>query len=216
MSFDLEPFAAECRVKDPAGFARRCEALRLLLEKANETTNLTRITGPEDFAVKHAADSLSIARYFPELAEQELRIADVGCGAGFPSLILALAFPQLKITAIDSTGKKIAFVQQAAETLGLTNLRAVHGRANELNRKPEFQRQFDMVTARAVAAAESIVKDTLKFPVPRGRFILYQSPERAETDAAAVKHAHCRITEVFDLPGNAGKRCFLEIIASRI
>ena len=212
MTFDLTRFAAACGVAEPETFAARCEKLRQMLEEANRTTNLTRIVGETDFAVKHAADSLVIGRIFPEIAEKDLRIADVGCGAGFPSLILALAYPRLRVTAIDSTGKKIAFVAAAAAKLGLVNLTAVHGRANELNRKEEFRRRFDIVTARAVAPAASIVRDCRNFLTSGGRFLLYQSPERAETDRAELRHARCRITETFELPENAGKRCFLEIV----
>ena len=215
MNFDLTGFAAECHVKDARGFAEKCAQLRELLEEANKITNLTRILGEQDFAVKHAADSLSIGKYFPELAEKPLRIADIGCGAGFPSLILAIAYPQLVITSIDSTGKKIAFVADAAKKLGLTNLTAIHGRANELNRKQEFMRRFDIVTARAVAEAASICRDTTKFLTPRGRYILYQSPERAESDSAKLQKMRCRITEVFELPESAGQRCFLEIVPEK-
>lgn len=215
MSFDLAAFARDCGVSEPEKFAARCETLRQMLEEANRTTNLTRIVGETDFAVKHAADSLMIGKVFPELAVRPLRIADVGCGAGFPSLILALAYPQLRITAIDSTGKKIAFVADAAEKLGLDNLAAVHGRANELDRQDAFRRRFDVVTARAVAPAASIVRDCRHFPAPGGRFLLYQSPDRAETDRAEVKGMTCRITPAFDLPEDAGKRCFLEIFPGK-
>ena len=212
MSFDLASFARDCGAAESETFAARCETLRRMLEEANRTTNLTRIVGETDFAVKHVADSLMIGKVFPELAVRPLRIADIGCGAGFPSLILALAYPALRITAIDSTGKKIAFVADAARQLGLDNLTAVHGRANELDRQTAFRRQFDVVTARAVAPASSIVRDCRHFPSPGGRFLLYQSPDRAEADRAEVKHARCRVTPAFELPENAGKRCFLEIV----
>ncbi len=212
MSFNLAAFAAECHVADPAGFAERCGTLRVFLEETNGKINLTRIAGEEDFAVKHVADSLSIARFFPEIAEKTLEIADIGCGAGFPSLVLAMAYPRLRVTAIDSTGKKAAFVGEAAKLLHLKNLKPIHGRANELNRKAEFAKKFDIVTARAVAPAETILRDCRNFPARGGRFILYQSPERAETDSGSLKlPVRCRITPAFDLPCNAGRRCFLEI-----
>ena len=82
MSFDLAVFAAGSGVADAELFAERCEFLRQLLEKANESVNLTRITGFDDFNIKHAADSLMIARAFPALTGQELTVADIGCGAG--------------------------------------------------------------------------------------------------------------------------------------
>lgn len=216
MTFRLAGYAALCGVADPEGFAGQCEALRDLLVEANKTVNLTRITEPEEFAVKHVADSLSIAREFPELTTGYGKIADIGCGAGFPSLVLAMAFPNLRITAIDSTGKKTAFVERAIAALGLRNVRVVHGRSNELNCKPQFRHQFDVVTARAVAAAPIIYLDACDFIKRRtGRFILYKTPQQAAEDLPALEIA-CRkspviwrTTEVFELPGGAGQRLFL-------
>jgi 16S rRNA (guanine527-N7)-methyltransferase len=154
--FNLSAYANSCNVKDPGKFTENCRILHAFLEEYNTHVNLTRLTSPEDFCYKHVCDSLSIANVFPEIAEKPLAIADIGCGAGFPSLILAAAFPQLKITAIDSIGKKITFVKLAAEKLQLNNLTAIHGRSNELNCKVEFQRKFDIVTARAVAPSPKI------------------------------------------------------------
>ena len=97
MSFDLKEFAAGCLVEKPEEFAARCETLRQLLEETNKYVNLTRITGKEEFDLKHAADSLLIVKFFPEIANGDFQVADLGCGAGFPSLILATAFPRLQI-----------------------------------------------------------------------------------------------------------------------
>ncbi len=215
MAFDLVGFAAECGVTDPEHFTRACLRLRELLEEANRTVNLTRIVAPEAFAVKHVADSLSIARFFPELRSETLHVADIGCGAGFPSLVLALAFPQLRLTAIDSTGKKTAFVERTAATLGLRNCRVITGRSCELNRRGECKHRFDVVTARAVAPARTIWKDARDFPNRNGRFIFYKTPEQAETDLPEVSaasrehHTTWRLTPVFELPENCGSRLFL-------
>ena len=122
MNFSLSDYAANCGVASPENFAKKCAVLREYLIEVNQTTNLTRITEENDFNIKHVADSLGLALCFPELPKESLRIADLGCGAGFPSLILALAFPHWHITSIDSTGKKINFVRSAAEKLGLSNL----------------------------------------------------------------------------------------------
>ena len=215
MAFDLAAFARECGVAEAEHFAARCEELRQFLEVVNRVTNLTRIIEPEDFQLKHVADSLSIAKFFPELRTESLRIADIGCGAGFPSLVLAMAFPALKITAIDSTGKKIDFVTAAAEEFHLTNLRAVHGRSSELNRMPEFRNRFDIVTARAVATAPKIVGDAPDFPKRDGRFILYKTPAQAEEDLPELKRLAAKfqrqwhVEGPFALPGDCGERCFL-------
>ena len=218
MNFSLLDYAAECGIADSANFVEKCAVLREYLVEVNQTTNLTRITDETDFNIKHVADSLGLPRCFPQLIEKELRIADLGCGAGFPSLILALAFPQWHITSIDSTGKKINFVRSAAEKLGLSNLTAVHGRVNELNRKAEFQFKFDVVTARAVATAPSLARDAANFPSRNGSFILYKTPGQAEEDMPVLlkdfKNFKWQTTEAYQLPGEAGTRLF--VVGKRI
>ncbi|MBR7105045.1 MAG: 16S rRNA (guanine(527)-N(7))-methyltransferase RsmG [Lentisphaeria bacterium] len=213
MSFSLADYAASLNVPHGETFAENCGRLRIFLEEANRITNLTRITEEEEFNIKHAADSLGLIRLFPELMEKNLRLADLGCGAGFPSLILALAFPHWQITAIDSTGKKVNFVRSAAEHLGLNNLTAVHGRVNELNRKKEFQSSFDVVTARAVAASDSLARDAFAFPAPDGRFIFYKTPGQAEEEMPrlpkAVKGFVWHTTASYELPQEAGTRLFV-------
>ena len=209
--FSLSAFSAECRVADPERFTLLCGRFFDLLTSANADFNLTRITSREDFEIKHVADSLAVARCFPELAEKAWRIADIGCGAGFPSLILAAAFPKLEVTAIDSTHKKVAFVAAAARELGLENLRPVAGRAVELSRLPEFSGRFDVVTARAVATAEKLCREGRRMLVPGGRFILYKTPGQADELAAlgADRSVRWEKTPEFALPGEVGRRLFL-------
>lgn len=217
--FDLAAHAAGLGVKEPERFAARCEALRRLLERENGKTNLTRITEPAAFAVKHVADSLGIAGFFPEFAAAPLRVADIGCGAGFPSLVLALAFPQLRITAIDSRHKKTAFVQLAARELELDNLAVVTGRSRELNGQAACRRRFDVVTARAVAELATVCADSRDFLAPGGRFILYKTPEQLETELpAAVKLGGklglvFAVSPAFELPEQAGRRQFVTAAA---
>ena len=206
----LSGFAEECHVADPERFARLCGRFFELLTAANARFNLTRITSREDFEVKHVADSLAAARFFPELAHESLRVADIGCGAGFPSVVLAAAFPDLAVTAIDSTQKKIAFVTEAARDLGLANLHAVAGRAVELARRPEFSGRFDVVTARAVATAEKLCREGRGMLASGGRFILYKTPGQAEELAELPRDRGIRWekTPEFALPGAAGTRLF--------
>jgi len=206
--FDLEAFAADCGVADTAYFAERCGILHALLVAENEKTNLTRITEKEEFKIKHAADSLLLAKAFPSLTKKPISLADIGCGGGFPSLILALAFPNWKICAIDSTGKKTAFVRKAAQFLHLDNCEVVTGRSCELNRKAEFQERFDVVTARAVAKGKVIADDARRFPKKSGYFILYKTPLQAEEDLPELGAAW-RLTSDFELPCGLGTRCFL-------
>ncbi len=211
--FDLAAFAAERNVPEPAVFVEKIRRFQDLLREENAKYNLTRIVESPEFEWKHVADSLAIAGFFPELTRGRWRIADIGCGAGFPSVVLAAAFPDVEITAIDSTGKKANFVRLAAETLSLANLRVVCGRGVELNRKPEFQDAFDVVTARAVAPAAKLFRECSKFPRKKGgRFIFYQSPQQAESELPelfSLTKRHWHKTDAFELPGGAGSRLFL-------
>ena len=213
MEFDFAGFAGKVGVAEPEAFAKKCEELRCFLEEVNKEVNLTRITGKTDFEQKHAADSLLLPLAFPELVTRKLKIADIGCGAGFPSLILALAFPHWQITAIDSIGKKVNFVRQAAEKLGLTNLTAIQGRAVELNRKAEFQKQFDIVTARAVAPSPKLYRETDKFPVAKGKWIFYKTPGQAAEELPEldkIKNICWEVSPEIMLPGDAGTRVFVK------
>ena len=209
--FLLTDFAAGCGVADAERFVRLCGRFFELLSSANTRFNLTRITSREDFEIKHVADSLAMVRCFPELAHGTWRIADIGCGAGFPSAVLAAGFPELQITAIDSTHKKIDFVAEAARELELDNLHPVAGRAVELARLPEFSGRFDVVTARAVATADKICREGRKMLVPGGRFILYKTPGQTDeiSTAGADRSVRWESTPEFSLPGDAGKRLFL-------
>ncbi len=204
-------FAADCGVENPELFARRMLELRVFLEEANRHVNLTRLTGEKDFLIKHVYDSLAAAKYFPALAEQPLTVADIGCGGGFPSLVLAAAFPKLKIKAIDSTGKKIRFVASAAEKFSLRNLTAIQGRSNELNLKKEHIGKFDIVTARAVSTAPLMVASTDNFLRQDGSYLLYKTPEQAAEDLPILEKmgGNWRQSEIFSLPEDAGQRCFI-------
>jgi 16S rRNA (guanine527-N7)-methyltransferase len=123
--------------------------LRLLdeLERWNRTYNLTAIRNREDMLTHHLLDSLSIN---PDL--QGVTVADVGTGAGFPGLPLAVLNPTRRFTLIDSAGKKIRFVQHAARELGLDNVEGVHGRVESMK-----DRTFDTVVARAFAPLPELV-----------------------------------------------------------
>lgn len=212
MSFQLLDFARKLALPEPEKFVANCDKLRLFLEETNRSVNLTRITGEAEFNLKHVADSLTIFQFFPELLTAGFRIADIGCGAGFPSLILALAAPNLELTAIDSIGKKVNFVARAAELLGLTNLHTVHGRAVELNRQTAFRNQFDIVTARAVAPSPKIYGETKNFIRNNGRFIFYKTPSQAAEELPEllrIKNLKWSQSEIFELPENTGSRCFV-------
>jgi len=194
-------------------FLQKMRLLGEFLYEMNLQVNLTAIreTG---FWSLHAADSLSPVHDFPDLFQAGKRIADLGCGAGFPSLVFASAFPELEITSIDSTRKKIDFVNAAAEKLALSNLKGIHGRGNELGRKTPFKGSYDAVFARAVASADVLIREALGFLKPGGSLIVYRTPDQYHSELDFLKKwkkGTFRGTQPFQLPDQAGTRMFLQI-----
>jgi len=211
---DILAQITELGIPDTGGFVEKCARLQAMLRRENEIHNLTRITSDDDFWIKHIYDSAAILRAVPELASGiRIRIGDIGCGAGFPSIVLACAFPSIQVTAIDSNGKKAEFVAKASAELGLANLKAVKGRARELSARPEWQGRFDIVTARAVAASQEICKETRKMLASGGRFVFYKTPSQAAEEMKVLPllaGGYSWTTgPAFELPLGMGSRIFV-------
>lgn len=205
-------FLLSCREDLDDVFFERCRICGEHLYRINETVNLTRIPA-ESFWSKHVCDSLSLLRALPGKAAQALTVCDMGCGAGFPSLILAAACGNWHITALDSTGKKIECVRHAAEAMGLTNLDALHGRAREISRKSPWKGSFDLVTARAVSDSPTLMRESAAFLKKGGVLAVYRTMRQTEEELPLLKTLKCQTdsTDEFDLPGGAGRRMFLLI-----
>ena len=213
--FNLEEFCSQCRIAAAAVFIEKCHILYHLLTAANQDVNLTRIEDEPAFWDRHIADSIAIAEFFPQLASDSLTLTDIGCGAGFPAIPLALAFPQLKITAIDSIAKKTRFVELAAEKLGIGNLEVVTARSRELPHKSGWCERFDIITARAVSDSRTLFRENRQLLRKDGKFIFYKTPEQISAEFEDVRKAsekyglNWQLTSVFELPGGSGKRQFL-------
>lgn len=163
------------------------EKLYLLADRlltVNAQFNLTAIKDPGGVALLHMADCAMAAASLPQGA----RIIDVGCGGGFPSLPLAILRPDLSITAMDATAKKVAYVKETAEYLGLSGITALCGRAEELARQKEYREAFDGATARAVAALPVLCELCLPF-VRVGGFFLALKGRNAKEEWQAAKGA---------------------------
>ncbi|MFN5516601.1 MAG: 16S rRNA (guanine(527)-N(7))-methyltransferase RsmG [Cyanobacteriota bacterium] len=161
------------------------EKLYDCLLAANESFNLTRITAPQEFVEKHLWDSLAGVLSLPELAQaQQSRAIDIGTGAGFPAFPLALTWPQWSITALDSTRKKVTFIETTAQTLGLTQLAALTGRAETLGQAPEHRETYDLALIRAVAESRVCAEYVLPFLKLGGWAVLYRGQTREDELAA--------------------------------
>lgn len=160
---------------------------RLVLEQ-NRVMNLTTITEPHEFAVKHVIDSLSA--WDDEIFQGVEKILDVGTGAGFPAIPLKIFRPQIKFTLIDSLNKRTEFLKRVVAELELDGVEIFHGRAEELSRQKIFREQFDAVTSRAVARLNVLAEYCLPFVKVGGKFVAWKGKifrEELDEARAAIK-----------------------------
>ncbi len=163
-------------------FARLDTYARLLVDW-NEKMNLTAITDPVGIVVKHFADSLTVA---PLLPQGVFSLVDVGTGAGFPGVPLALTRSDCRLTLLDSLNKRLVFLDAVCKELGLP-VTLVHARAEEGGRKPELRERFDVATARAVAALPTLCEYCLPFVKVGGTFLALKGPDGDREQEAAAK-----------------------------
>lgn len=176
---------------------RQFETLTDLLLDWNQRMNLTGITEPSEIAVKHYLDSLSLARVVPRF--DSMRLIDVGAGAGFPGLPLAIAFPQLRATLLDSTRKKLRFIEHASDALGLANVHTVHARAEDAGRNEIHRERYDIVVARAVAKMPALMEYTLPLARPDGQVIAMRGTTAYEDTNEAAKAIELLGGELFTI-----------------
>ncbi|MBQ6829574.1 MAG: 16S rRNA (guanine(527)-N(7))-methyltransferase RsmG [Clostridia bacterium] len=155
-----------------------------LLVEWNEKMNLTAITDPVGIAVKHFADSLSAVPLLPE--KQGIAVIDVGTGAGFPGIPLAIVRPDMRLTLLDSLNKRLTFLSEVCCELGITAT-TVHARAEE-GARGALRERFDVATARAVAALPVLSEYCLPYVKVGGRFVAMKGPE-SEAECAQAKRA---------------------------
>lgn len=171
-----------------------------LLVEWNEKMNLTAIT--EDFEVitKHFLDCLTVQSSID--LTQVKTLVDVGTGAGFPGLVLKIAFPNVKITLIDSLNKRLKFLQEVIDTLGLKDIECVHGRAEDLGKNKLYREQFEVCASRAVANLAVLSEYTLPF-VKKGGYLIALKGQKLDEELTqgqkAVEILGGEIDAVFDV-----------------
>lgn len=149
-----------------------------MLVEWNQMINLTAITVYEDVMKKHFVDSVSLIKAYD--VSKESTVIDVGTGAGFPGLALKIAFPEMKVTLLDSLNKRIHFLNAVIEELGLSKVEAVHGRAEDFAKQGRLRESFDLCVSRAVANLSTLSEYCLPFVRVGGQFISYKSEKIAE------------------------------------
>lgn len=143
-----------------------------LLIEWNKVMNLTGITEFDEVMQKHFLDSLTIVKGIDK--KENLRVLDVGTGAGFPGIPLKIMFPDWEIVLLDSLNKRIKFLNEVVTQIGVEKITTIHGRAEDFARQDEYRECFDLVVSRAVANLSSLAEYCLPYVKQKGRFVSYK------------------------------------------
>ncbi len=184
-----------------------------LLVEWNEKINLTAITDEEGIVIKHFLDSISI---IPFIGTETKSLIDVGTGAGFPGIPVKILNDKIKVTLLDSLEKRIKFLNEVSQNLGLKDIYSIHGRAEDFGSDKKYREQFDIATARAVASLPVLLEYCLPFVKVGGLFIAMKGPDakiEIKDSEKALNVLGGEIMEVkeFSLPNSDNERCIIII-----
>ena len=183
-----------------------------ILIEWNKFMNLTGITKPEEIITKHFIDSLTVS----DKIDKNVRIIDVGTGAGFPGIPIKIAFPETKVILLDSLNKRIKFLNEVIEKLELKNIETIHGRAEEYGKNKNHREKYDIAIARAVAPLNILLEYLMPFAKVNGRCLCMKgssSEEEIENSSNAIKVLGGELikTEDFYIPNTDIKRRIVQV-----
>ncbi len=185
-----------------------------ILTDWNSKMNLTAITDKDEVWLKHFEDSLSLEQMI-DLNEVDT-VIDVGTGAGFPGIPLKIVYPHLRLTLLDSLDKRVRFLDNVINQLGLQDVEAVHGRAEDMARQKDYREKFDLCVSRAVAALPVLTELCVPFVKVGGFFVSYKAEragEEIESSKAAIDLLGATIGDIkeFRLSGTDNTRTLIRI-----
>lgn len=157
------------------------------LIETNKSLNLTAITDMKEVIYKHFVDSLSLVKVISDLSNKKYKIIDIGTGAGFPGIPLAIVFNNVDFVLLDSLNKRLKFIAGICEKLDLKNVSLIHGRAEDYAREIEYRENFDFAISRAVANLSTLSEICVGFVKVDGYFISYKSEKANEEVENAVR-----------------------------
>jgi 16S rRNA (guanine527-N7)-methyltransferase len=184
------------------------------LKEWNEKFNLTAVSGMRDIIIKHFIDSLMLVKAYQSL--DSLTIADIGTGAGFPGIPVAIAKPSARVTLFESNSKKISFLEHIKSTLGLENLEIIEGRSEEISRDKKYREYFDVAAMRALAPFPIALEISSGLVKKEGSLAYFASRKQLQeinSDNVWLKDLGCRMEKTFEyeLPENYGRFCIVTL-----